>query len=633
MTTIEIAVYLTYATATIVPLLPGLLELRRGSDDDALRIDASYARDPRFLGKSMRNKVIPIMRETQGEDRVPFLNRKNEFAKVVDHLEMGEHSNIEDIVLCRDRFVVGKNSALLDAYARGTVSIGDGTRLRTLAADNDSEFGAHTQVVRWIDVEGNCTIGPGSELGQSVSAAGRMLLGTDVSFSRLFGRPIAVEDEHRSGMRALAMGPLKEAHADDRLMAKTVYVDQGELYDVDIVAAGDVEVGTDACVTGSIKAGGMVTVRENAQVLGNVIARGDVQLESDATVFGHIFSERNVILAEGALVGERHAPKTLRAAGTARIATGAAVFGWLIAEKGGVTTRAMLALAFAVALAFGTAQAGELTTTTTLDTFTSAGSVYGPWQTETMEYQWQAGPKDIPSITLLNRNDRDRNVLGTTVPSRSTAVYLDDYHNWSPRFFTYVQAMTSDGNILPNRLIYIEADGKFGRQHTIIIGAGASEYANPDGSFTRSLSLGPTVYVHDMVYTARYLPADVTGSFTGTSENLPVTGTTKAYGSAMELIAEYNKLGKNQVIATYLAGHQPGLIVGSVGAFNAGQFTNIQHIHEFDLLVNHWFSKDLGIVVGGTLASHAFASSGTNIYNVSAFTVGLFYGRAVGLPR
>lgn len=633
MSPVEVLIYTIYALAVILPLLPGLLELRSASDDDALRIDSAYARDPRFLGKSMRSKLIPIMQETEGENRVPFLNRKNEFARVVDRLDSGERSNIEDVVLSRDTLTIGKNSALLDAYARGAVSVGDGTRLRTLAADNDAEFGAQTQVIRWIDVEGNCTIGPGSELGQSVSASGRVLLGNDVTFSRLFGRPIAVEDEHRSGLRGLAMGPLKESHADDRLMAKSVYVDHGQLYDVDIVAAGDVEVGGDACVTGSIKAGGTVTIRENATVLGNVVARGDVVLENDSSVFGHIFGDRDVILNAGALVGDRHAPKTLRASGRAKVSTGACVFGWLIAERGGTTVRSLMMLAMIICAAGGIARADQLTTTTTVNTFSSAGSLYGPWQTETMEYQWQAGQKDIPSITLLNRNDRDRNILNTTVPSRSTAVYADDYHNWSSRFFTYAQVMTSDGNILPNRLIYIEADGKFGRQHNIVVGAGASEYANPDGSYTRSLSLGPTAYIHDMVYTVRYLPADVTGTFSGTNENLPIVGTTKAYGSAFEFVAEYNRLGSNQIIATYLAGHQPGLIVGAVGALTPGEFTNIQRISEFDLSINHWFRKDFGIVVGGTLASHAQAASGSNIYDVTALTVGLFVGRAIGLPR
>ena len=298
--------------------------------------------------------------------------------------------------------------------------------------------------------------------------------------------------------------------------------------------------------------------------------------------------------------------------------------------------RILLALAcaaFAAIAPFGGARADELTASTTLDTFSSAGDLYGPWQTELLEYQWQAGKNDIPSVTILNRNDHDRNALQAPSPTRSTAIYLDDYHNWSNTFFTYAQVMTSDGNVLPNRLIYIEGDAKFGKAHNFVVGVGGSAYANPDASYTRSLSIGPTLYTHAMVYSVRYLPAAVAGTFSGFDQNgLPVTGTTKSYGSGLEFVAEYNGLGTNQVIATYLGGNQPGLLVGSLGSLPS-QFANIQHIGEFDLSVKHWFRRDFGIIVGGTLGSHTLQITGARIYKVAAITVGVFVGRAVGLPR
>ncbi|HET9030688.1 MAG TPA: hypothetical protein VFN49_10965 [Candidatus Aquilonibacter sp.] len=278
------------------------------------------------------------------------------------------------------------------------------------------------------------------------------------------------------------------------------------------------------------------------------------------------------------------------------------------------------------------ANADELTAATTVDTFSSTGDVYGPWQTELLEYQWQAGRKDIPSVTLLNRNDHDRNIFGQAIPSRSTAVYVDDYHNWTSSFFTYVQLMTSDGTILPNRLFYAEADAKLGAQKNVVFGVGASAYANPDHSSTRSLSIGPTYYAKSMVYTIRYLPSAVGGDFSGLRNGFPVIGTTKAYGSGMEFIAEYNRLGTNQVIVAYLGGNQPGILVGGLGAVPT-QFTNIQRIGEFDLSIKHWVSRDFGFILGGSVGSHAMQTSGAKIYDVQSVTAGLFFGRAVGLPR
>lgn len=337
MSATEALIYLIYACAVVLPLVPGLLELRAASDDDALRIDASYARDPRFLGKSMRGKLLPILNETEGEARVAFLNRKNEFARVVDRLDEGPHSRIDDVVLSRGPFRVGEESALLDVYARGNAHIGASSRLRTLAVDGSAILGPSTHVVRWVDAEGECTVGAGCELGQSVTASKRLLLGASVRFNRLFGRPISVVDSRAAEVRALTDGVAIASYANDRLLAKYLVVDDGMTYDVDIVASGDVEIGPGACVTGSIKAGGTVTVREGARVLGNVVARGTVTIETDGTIFGHIFGDRDVVLRPGALMGDRHAPKTLHASRMAYLEPGSCVFGWVIAERGGRT--------------------------------------------------------------------------------------------------------------------------------------------------------------------------------------------------------------------------------------------------------------------------------------------------------
>lgn len=275
----------------------------------------------------------------------------------------------------------------------------------------------------------------------------------------------------------------------------------------------------------------------------------------------------------------------------------------------------------------------EATASTTIDSFSSPGNLYGPWQTQSLELQWQAGARDVPSFTIVNRSDHDRNALFEPAATHSIALYADDYHTWSKSFFTYAQLMTSSGNVLPNRLAYLEGDLKFGRQRNLVFGTGASLYSNPDGSSTRSFSFGPTLYTGSMVYTARYLPSTVQGPYTGIGPNGSiVSGSTAASGAALELVAEYSVLGRNQLTATFLDGSQPGLLVGFVGTLPPS-FTSLQRVSEVDLLYKHWLRKDFGFVLGGTLGSHALQSTGENIYHQSAITLGLFFGRAVGLPR
>ncbi len=338
MTPVEIGLYLLYALVVALPLLPGLLELRAGDDDDPLKIDASYARDPRFLGKSMRAKVEPIVDATHGEARVQFLNRKNEFALITDAYRSPDRVRFDDIVLSRGDFHVGDRSVMLDVYARGDVAVGAYAQVRTLAAGRNARFGSRLSVVRWIDVEGDCTIGDAADLGQSVAASKRLVIGAGVRFSRLFGRPISVIDGRRAELHALSAGPLLARASGARRLVKTLTLDPGARIEDDVVAAGDVELLPGAVIAGSLKAGGTVTLRANACVVGNIVARETVTLEADAMVLGHIFGDLDVVLHAGALVGDRHAPKTIHASRAVRIAPEACIFGWLIAERGGQTT-------------------------------------------------------------------------------------------------------------------------------------------------------------------------------------------------------------------------------------------------------------------------------------------------------
>ncbi len=308
--------------------------------------------------------------------------------------------------------------------------------------------------------------------------------------------------------------------------------------------------------------------------------------------------------------------------------------------------RACAACALAISLAglTGAAAADELTTTASTSTFNSPGNLYGPWQSQSMRLQWQFGPNDIPSITLVHRVDGDRTPL-TTDPrtgavtstrdatTRSTALYLDDYHTWNDTFYTYAQLETSSGNVLPWRGAYAEGDWKFGRRENLVLAAGAGFYGNSDGSLTRELSAGPTLYVGPMAYTARYLASNVSGTFTAPG----VTTSERAYGTAVQLVAQYTTLGRDQATISFLGGRQPGVVTGNLTTLPP-TLTNVQSISQLDVLLKHWVRPSFGFELGATFGAHNYVSppngiGQSSIYNMSGLTFGVFFGRAIGMPK
>lgn len=622
MNFIEIGIVVVFVAAVALPFIPGMFELRLRHDNEPLRIDPSYTRDPRFLGKSLRRKIAPLL-ESPAQTRAPFLNRSSEVARVVDSFDASEGARVDEAILARGTVVVGRRSTLRDVYAKGRATIGEATQMRTLTVDGGAVLGSRTKVGRWIDVDGDCTVGRASDLGRSASVSGALLIGEGSTFHRVFGLPVAVG---KAVPPVFGNGTVLDMTADHaRTIADSVNIPPSETIDGDVIASGDVTLGAGSTLRGSIKAGGRVVVHANARVLGNVVAHGDVSLERNGAVYGHVFGDREVALERGATVGRPDAPKTLHASERVTMATDATVHGWAIAERGGRTVASILVLA----LLFGVAQAraDEWTSSTNVSTFSSPGNLYGPWETESLEYQWQAGTRDVPSVTVLDRTDNDR-----AARTHSSAVYLDDYHTWSPRFFTYAQIESSTGTVLPNRGAYVEADQKFGPNSNLLIGAGAGVFANPDASITRVFSVGPSYYSRRMVYTARLLTSSVSGSFTAPGVN----GTATSTGSAVQLIAEYNALGRDQFTVSYLGGRQPGVATGTFASAPVA-VTTVQNVSQFSFLLKHWVRRDFGFQFGATLGAHKYVAPpdgvATRIYNQNAFTFGVFVGRAIGLPK
>src|SRR5262249_6810072 len=69
----SLAIVAGFAAFVFLPMLPGLLELRRSADATSLTIDQNYSRDPRYMGKSFRAKISSVLQSAPMHTRMPFL--------------------------------------------------------------------------------------------------------------------------------------------------------------------------------------------------------------------------------------------------------------------------------------------------------------------------------------------------------------------------------------------------------------------------------------------------------------------------------------------------------------------------------------------------------------------------------
>lgn len=312
----EPLVFASFAVVIGLPALPAFFEMRLRRDAAALPLDPEYAMDPRYLGKSFRRKVAPVLAHSDAGDEIVFLERANERARIVAACEVPDGGSAPYAILARGPVTTGMNARLSDVYSTGMIQAGSGSSVRTLVADGDVVVGESVTVARWIDTERTLSIGSGCRITHSASAAGSCTLGERVWFRRLFGDPVAVGGQ-------CEVAPAHRQHF--------------AVIDSDSISSADIEIPANTLHTGSIKSGGDVTVGAGARVRGSIVARGHVRLERSSAIGGHVFSERSVIFEEDAVVGAPGAAKTVYASGDIRLSRGATVHGWIICEGQGET--------------------------------------------------------------------------------------------------------------------------------------------------------------------------------------------------------------------------------------------------------------------------------------------------------
>ncbi len=268
-----------------------------------------------------------------------------------------------------------------------------------------------------------------------------------------------------------------------------------------------------------------------------------------------------------------------------------------------VRNLAVSVLLFAMLIAPIGARAGEWELIDSASGFTSPGNVYGPWNTITLSDREKIG-NDKPGIAIVQQSDGD-----SGGPTHGLETVLDDYHDWSPKFFTYAAVGVSSGNLLPTRSAYLEGDVKFGQLGATVMGFGAGTVVNPNGVVQNYLNLGPTWYHNNMNATLRWLPSFTSGRM-GTSTGL----LTVANGAE----------GVSVTTLTLLAGNQPpnGFVVVAL----PNQVGQRALLGSLDF--KHWINRKGGYDVGIAVERLTNSASGNMIYIRRALSLGVF--REVG---
>lgn len=317
-------VLLGFVVMCVLPLVPGLLEVLRPRDRYPLPVDLDFARDPRYLGASLRRLLrgaLPDDDLAAGLHEVT-LSRPEQVC-VTGDLALDRQQRCTQVMVVRGdlRGAEGVHFER-EVHCTGRAVLGDYASLRAVAADGDLILGARVSVLRWLDTEGELRAGPASNLGRHCAARGRILLADGCRFARLFGAPIQTPGaEPRPAPVALTPQIPDLASGQDgraRTIDQVLRHERGDLalsaatnLEGDLVVRGDLEVGAGSVIAGSVRAGGAVRLGADVEVRGSVFADGPVTLARGVSVAGHVFGQDTVAVAPAVQIGRPGAIKSL----------------------------------------------------------------------------------------------------------------------------------------------------------------------------------------------------------------------------------------------------------------------------------------------------------------------------------
>jgi len=319
-----------FALMLLIPAIPTLLEIFRPKDDVQLHISEGYERDARWFGTALRAMLAPFVAAAHGaafSEEVKL--RTNEEVKWAPDFVIEAEKRVRGISV-GDRVRVGQGAGIRDAYALESLDVESGVVARTLTSDGVMHIGESVQILRWIDANGEVTVGADSNLGVSASGGSRFTMGDHVEFERVWGSPVATQ--------TAAEEPFTfEKHENKRRLESVqigqTHVDAGK----SMILYGAVRIETNTHIPSHIKVHGPLYIEPGVRIDGNVIVRGDVTLASDVDVSGHVFAEGVVRLGPRSRVGRRGGVKTVYAGGHMQIANDVEVQGWIVADAGGKT--------------------------------------------------------------------------------------------------------------------------------------------------------------------------------------------------------------------------------------------------------------------------------------------------------
>lgn len=331
---------LLFIAMTVYPFWPGYKELKKGEDNENLYIKRDYIRDPRYFGLSFRKLLTPFLPEAR---RLPVgVTLAIDLSKK-EALTVGPVAAVQAIV--EERMTLFPQAAVLppqsqfakEIYALSDLAIGSDSTVRAVAGNADCRLATGTEIIRWLDVEGNLLVAADCNLGLSASSRQKIVLGgKNCLFKRLFA-PIIEIGTANALKTDFTFAGMQQYPAYSDVVYDIKKIKEAAVFNKNIVTHKKMVVRQDTVVLGNIKAYKELLLEENVKIIGNIFCEGDLIIQNSCRITGTVFVQGNLKVSNNVSFGEKGKIKSVIVRKDVTLGSGVVLHGFVLTEGVGKT--------------------------------------------------------------------------------------------------------------------------------------------------------------------------------------------------------------------------------------------------------------------------------------------------------
>jgi cytoskeletal protein CcmA (bactofilin family) len=342
-----------------VPFLPAIIEILFKKDAQALNINMSLYKNPRYFGDSFFEIIHKGLQDAEGTDKILSLSKKKYRVKLssspeeVFILDSDEINNLPDkfdnIVICSENLTINRKKFFSkEIFVNGNLKTEEECFIRAIYINGFANLANRINILRWLHTNNNLYINADANVGVNCYCEETTFVNAKVNFKKIYAKKILIHKQDESIDKKKSYNLDSVVNFNNLKINKSIIIaNDNVVIDGNIISDKAITIDGDFWIKGDIFSqeqiilkNGVVVGEENkiksVVIDGNIISDKAITIDGDFWIKGDIFSQEQIILKNGVVVGEENKIKSVVGRENIYLGKNVVIYGYVSTEKSGL---------------------------------------------------------------------------------------------------------------------------------------------------------------------------------------------------------------------------------------------------------------------------------------------------------